>query len=127
MQSVSTASAPKPAGHYSQAMVHNGTVYVAGQLPFDPENPDAKPGDAYAQTRQTLANVAAILEAAGSGLDHALQLTLYVSDISLWPEVNRAYADALGSHRPARAVVPVGELHYGFVVEIQAIAAMRAE
>lgn len=125
MKSVLTPDAPAPGGHYSQAMIHNGAVYVAGQLPFAPGQRDADPGDAYQQTRQALANVAAILEAAGSGLDHALQLTVYVSDIDLWPEVNRAYAEALGDHRPARAVVPVGPLHYGFVVEIQAIGALR--
>lgn len=126
MEPIHTPDAPQPAGHYSQAMVHGGVVYVAGQLPFDPARPDAPAGDAYSQTAQAMANVGAILEAAGSGLDHALQMTLYVSDVSLWPEVNRAYADAMQGHRPARAVVPVGELHYGFVVEVQAIAAQRA-
>ena len=125
MESVLTSNAPAPGGHYSQAMVHERTVYVAGQLPFVPGDPDARPDGAYAQTRQALANLGAILEAAGSGLDHALQITIYVSDIDHWPEVNRAYAEALGDHRPARAVVPVGELHYGFVVEIQAIGALR--
>ncbi len=125
MESIETSNAPKPGGHYSQAMVHQGTVYVAGQLPFNPHDPDATPGDAYAQTTQALANVGAILAAAGSGLDHALQMTIYVAGIEYWPEVNRAYGEVMGSHKPARAVVPVGDLHYGFVVEIQAIAAVR--
>ncbi len=123
MQPISTPDAPAPAGHYSQAMVHGDTIYVAGQLPRDPMDPDARPGDAASQTRQTLANVAAVLEAAGSSLSRVLQMTVYVSDIEFWPDVNRAYAEVMGEHRPARAVVPVPELHHGWLIEIQAIAA----
>jgi 2-iminobutanoate/2-iminopropanoate deaminase len=123
MRSVETPHAPKPGGHYSQAIVHGDTVYVAGQLPIDPENPKAPPGDAAHQARQALMNIARILEAAGSGLDRVLQMTIYVSDVSHWGEVNRVYTEVMGEHRPARAVVPVGELHYGYLVEIQAIAA----
>ncbi len=125
MRTVQTDLAPRAGGHYSQAVVHNGTVYVAGQLPIDPANPKAPPGDAEAQTRQALQNVRHILEAAGSGLDHALQMTVYVSDISHWSEVNRVYAEVMGEHRPARAVVPTRDLHYGYLVEIQAIGALR--
>ena len=124
MRSIETSHAPRPGGHYSQAVVHGDTVYVAGQLPIDPENPKAPPGDAAQQARQALSNVARILEAAGSGLDQVLQMTVYVSDVSHWGEVNRVYAEVMGEHRPARAVVPVGELHFGYLVEIQAIAAV---
>jgi 2-iminobutanoate/2-iminopropanoate deaminase len=123
MQPISTPDAPAPAGHYSQAMVHGDTIYVAGQLPKDPADPDAPPGDAAAQTRQALANVDAILQAAGSSLSQVLEMTVYVSDIELWPAVNQAYAEVMGDHRPARAVVPVRELHYGWLIEIQAVAA----
>lgn len=125
MRPVETSNAPRPAGHYSQAVVHDGVVYVAGQLPIDPGNPTAPPGDAAQQARQALTNVARILEAAGSGLDQLLQVTIYVSDVAHWGEVNRVYAEVLGAHRPARAVVPVGNLHYGYLVEIQAIAAVN--
>jgi len=127
MRLVETDLAPQPGGHYSQAVVHNGTVYVAGQLPVDPADPKAPPGDAASQARQALANVRAILEAAGSGLDRVLQMTVYVSDIAHWGEVNRVYSEVMGSHRPARAVVPTRDLHYGYLVEIQAIAALREE
>jgi len=125
MRPVETSNAPRPAGHYSQAVVHDDIVYVAGQLPIDPENPGAPAGDAAQQARQALTNVARILEAAGSGLDQLLQVTIYISDVSHWGEVNRVYTEVLGAHRPARAVVPVGELHYGYLVEIQATAAVN--
>jgi 2-iminobutanoate/2-iminopropanoate deaminase len=122
MQPISTPDAPAPAGHYSQAMVHGDTIYVAGQLPKNPADPDAPPGDAGSQTRQALANVGAILDAAGSSLSQVLQMTIYVADIELWPAVNEAYAEVMGGHRPARAVVPVKELHHGWLIEIQAVA-----
>ena len=122
MRLVRTDAAPQPAGHYSQGVVHGGVVYVAGQLPIDPADRDAPHGDPAAQTERCLRNVEAILTAAGSSLADVLQMTVYVSDISLWPEVNAAYARVMGEHRPARAVVPVKELHHSYVIEIQAIA-----
>lgn len=124
MQVVRTDAAPLPAGHYSQGIVHNGVVYVAGQLPMAPGSSDRTVGTMAQQTEQTLRNVEAVLQAAGSGLDKVLQMTIYVSDISLWGEVNVAYARIMGEHKPARAVVPVKELHYGYQIEIQAIAAI---
>ena len=72
-----------------------------------------------------LANVGAILEAAGSGLDRVLQMTVYISDVELWGRFNGVYAEVMGAHRPARAVVPVNALHYGYQVEVQAIGAVR--
>lgn len=124
MRRISTPDAPTPKGHYSQAIVHGGVVYVAGQLAMDPSDPDAAPGDAGAQTRLIFKNIAAILDAAGSSLERLLQVTIYVSDISAWPEVNEAFAEALGDHRPTRAVVPVGPLGGGRDVEVVVVAAV---
>jgi 2-iminobutanoate/2-iminopropanoate deaminase len=121
---ITTDAAPIPAGHYSQGVVHQGTVYVAGQLPLDPANPGAPLGDVEAQTRQTLANVEAVLTASGASLATLLQVTIYVTDLAHWPEINRIYAEILGDHRPARAVVPCGPLRHGALLEVVAIAAV---
>ena len=125
MHSITTPNAPPAGGHYSQAIVHHGIAYVAGQLPIVPGQAEHKPGSIEEQTEQVLRNIAAVLEAAGSSLDHTLQMTIYVTDLALWGRVNAAYAKVLGSHRPARAVVPVGPLHFGYQIEVQAIAALK--
>ena len=122
---IHTLNAPKPAGHYSQAIVHNGLVYVAGQLPIDPATGEKLQGSIEEQTERTLRNVEAILQAANSDLSRVLKMTVYVADISQWPTVNAVYARILGDHKPARAIVPVKELHYGFLIEIDAIAAVK--
>lgn len=124
MISVSTAEAPAPAGHYSQAIVHENTVYVSGQLPIDPSMDAKHVGSIEEQTEQALRNVAAILEAAGSDISRVIKVTVYVSDIALWGRVNAVYAEFFGEHRPARAVVPTRDLHFGFQVEIEAVAAV---
>ena len=119
---VNTDNAPKPAGHYSQATVHNGLVFVAGQLSIDPATGAQKPGSIEEQTEQALNNVLAVLEAAGSDWSRVLKMTVYVADINLWDAVNKVYGQVLGEHRPARAVIPTGPLHHGFLIEIDAIA-----
>ncbi|MEP6572520.1 MAG: Rid family detoxifying hydrolase [Gemmatimonadota bacterium] len=122
MHPISTPDAPTPGGHYSQAIVHGGMVYVAGQLPIDPARPDAPPGTIEEQTERTLRNVEAILRAAGSGLDQVVQMTIYITARSQWAAVNATYARIMGHHRPARAIVPVKEIKPGCEIEIQAIA-----
>ncbi|MEP7338480.1 MAG: Rid family detoxifying hydrolase [Acidobacteriota bacterium] len=124
MKYVSTANAPQPGGHYSQATVLHGVVYVAGQLPIDAKTGQKKLGSIEEQTEQVLLNISEILHAAGSDLSRVLKTTVYVSDIGLWSRVNEVYARIFGDHRPARAIVPVKELHYGFQIEIDAIAAV---
>ena len=122
---IHTGNAPTPAGHYSQAVVYNGLVFVAGQLSIDPQTGEKKLGSIEEQTEQALKNVAAILEAANSSLGRVLKMTVYVADIELWSAVNAVYSRILGEHKPARAVIPTGELHYGFLIEIDAIAAVN--
>ncbi|HYP53519.1 MAG TPA: Rid family detoxifying hydrolase [Pyrinomonadaceae bacterium] len=127
IKKVSTPNAPAAGGHYSQAVVYGGLVYVSGQLPIDPRAGAKHVGTIEEQTEQTLRNVGEVLRAAGSGLERVLKMTVYVSDIDLWPAVNAVYARVMGEHRPARAVVPVKELHYGFQIEIEAVAALNEE
>ena len=119
---VETSQAPPAGGHYSQALVANGFVFVSGQLPIKPGGGREIPAGIEAQTRQALFNVDAILRAANSGLDRVVSVTVYVTDISNWPEVNRVYADVFGQHRPARVVAVSPQLHFGSLVEIQAVA-----
>ena len=125
MKLVSTLGAPTARGHYSQAVVHGGLVYVAGQLPIVPGEPERQLTTFDDQARRVLDNVAAILEEAGSGLDLVVRSTVYITDIAHWPAFNAIYAEMLGAHKPARTVVPVGALHYGYLVEMDVIAAVR--
>ena len=120
MKFVSTENAPAAGGHYSQAVAANGFLFVAGQLPIKPGG--GIPDGIEAQTRQAIANVAAILKAAGSDLSRVVSATVYVSNIDLWPDVNRVYAEVFGSHRPARTVAVSPQLHHGALVEVQMIA-----
>ena len=122
LKSIFTPNAPTPAGHYSQATVYHGIVYVAGQLAIDPRTGEKKLGSIEEQTEQTLSNISEILKAANSDLSRVLKMTIYISDISLWGAVNAVYAKVMGEHRPARAVVPTKQLHNGFLIEVEAIA-----
>ncbi len=125
MRMISTPDAPPPAGHYSQAVVHGDTVYVSGQLAVNLATGEKGIGSIEEQTRLTLRNIEQILLSAGSDLNHVIKTTAYVSDVELWGGVNQAYAEVFGDHRPARAVVPSRDLHFGCLVEIEAIAALR--
>ena len=123
IKAILTENAPAPGGHYSQAVVHNGLIYVSGQLPINPQTGEKILGPIEEQTEQVLLNVAGILRAADSDLGRVLKMTVYISDMSLWGRVNEVYARVMGEAKPARAIVPVKELHYGFLIEIEAIAA----
>ena len=125
MKVVSTDAAPLARGHYSQAIVHAGVVYVAGQLPIVPGDPDRKLADFESQAEQVISNVFAIVQAAGSSPERILRATVYIADIAHWPAFNAIYARRFGAHKPARTVVPVAQLHYGYLVEMDAVAALR--
>ena len=108
MRFISTEDAPRPGGHYSQAVVHQGVVYVAGQLPIVPETGEKCLGTVEEQTERALLNLEAVLKAAGSSRDRVLRVTVYVSDVSLWGRINEVYAGFFGGHRPARTVCRPG-------------------
>ena len=125
MKQIFPKNLPKPAGHYSPGIVYNGLVYVSGQLPLDLETREPFTGDIGGQAELALRNVEAVLHAAGSDLQHVVQMTIYVSEMEHWDRVNKVYAGVMGERRPARAIVPVNPLHFGTGIEIQAIAAVR--
>ncbi len=124
MKKIQVEGTPIPKGHYSQGIVHNGLVYVSGQLPMDMVKWEPVVGGIEEQTEVALRNVEAVLHAAGSSLDQVIQMTIYISDGEYWAKVNEVFARIMGDHRPARAIVPVKDLHFGLGIEIQAIAAV---
>ena len=125
MKTIQPPDQPRPKGHYSPGIEHHGLIYVSGQLPMSLDTREPFTGDIDTQTELALRNVEAVLKAGGSDLRHVLQMTIYVSDMELWGAVNAAYARVMGDHRPARAIVPVKDLHFGTKIEIQAIAAKK--
>ena len=124
MRRIDTKDAPSPGGHYAQGVSHGGFLFVSGQLPIDARTKEKKTGAIEEQTQQVLDNVLAIVVAAGGDKSHIVKTTVYVSDIELWERVNEVYAEFFGLYRPARAIVPVKELHHGFQIEIEAVAAL---
>lgn len=122
VRAVQPASMPLPKGHYSPGMVAGGFVFVSGQLPSDPASGEIVAGGIELQTERALRNVELILRTAGSSLDRVTAMTIYISDGDLWGAVNGVYARVMGDHRPARAIVPVKDLHFGALIEIQAVA-----
>jgi reactive intermediate/imine deaminase len=116
------ADAAPPGGHYAHAVVAGGFVFISGQLPVQPDGTHAPEADFATQAAGALANLFAALAAAGTSRDALVKVTVYVTDIADWPQFNALYAEAMGNHRPARSVVPVPELHYGYRIEIDAVA-----
>lgn len=125
MEKIRIKNAPEPKGHYSPAIVHNGLVFVSGQLAVKPETGEPVTDTIEAQTEQCLLNVEQILFAAGSDLQSVLKFTIFVSDENLWGAVNETFARILGEHKPARAIIPVSKFRGEFLIEIEAIAAVK--
>ena len=115
-----------PGGHYSHAVVAGGLVFVSGQLPIAPDGTKLDTAAFDVQARQVLANVEAALVAAGSSVAQLAQVRVYVTDIAHWPAFNAIYAAWAGASRPARAVVPVPHLHFGFLLEVEAVGSLTA-
>ena len=112
-------------GHYSPGVIAGGMLYVSGQLPIDPGTGKIAEGGIREQTKQALANVGRVLEAAGCRREDVVMCRVYISDMGNWDAVNEVYAEFFGAHKPARAVVPIRELHHGALVEIEATAEMK--
>ncbi len=114
---------PAAVGPYSSAIVSNGVVYVSGQLPIDAAT-GQMPADVAAQTRQSLSNVKALLEAAGSSMDKILKTTVFLQNIADFAAMNEVYSQLVPAPFPARSAVEVGALPKGALVEIECIAAL---
>ena len=112
-----------PKGHYAPGIVHNGIVYVSGQLPLD-ANGEAQLGSIEDQTRRCMKNIETILEASGSDLKHIIKVSVFIADIANWAKFNETFAGIMGDHRPARIVVPCNLLNRGCGIEIDCIAAL---
>ena len=120
---IATEHAPAAIGPYSQAIRLDDLVFTAGQIAIDPGTGKLISGDVKAQTRQALRNLSAILEAAGSSVDHVLKTTVFLTDIRTYSDVNAVYAEFFSGDCPARSAIQVAALPLGASVEIEAIAA----
>ena len=119
---ISTAKAPKAIGPYSQAIRANGFVFVSGQIPFDPKTGELVGGDVAQQTMRVLENLKAILEAAGSSLDHVVKTGVFLKDMNDFAAMNEVYARYFPKNPPARATVEVARLPRDVRVEIDLVA-----
>ncbi|WP_164157178.1 RidA family protein [Sandarakinorhabdus rubra] len=119
---ITTSDAPRPAGHYVQGMQAGDWLFVSGQLPITPDGTIRHDADFTEQADLAIANALAVVRAAGKDVSRIAKATLYVVGIAHWPAANQAFAHAFGDHRPARAIVPVPELHHGVLIEVELIA-----
>ena len=120
MKLIQSPELPAPAGHYSQAVEANGMVYLSGVLP---SAATLEAVDGFeAQCASALDQCEKVLRAAGCGFGDVVQCTAYLVGVEHWGAFNAIYARTFGAHKPARAVVPVPALHFGFLVELQMVA-----
>jgi len=125
-RAIGTSSAPKAIGPYSQAIEARGarTLWLSGQIPLDPATGELVPGDVAAQTARVMANLAAVLAAAGAGFEHVVRCTIYLADLADFAKVNEVYGRSFPKDPPARATVQVAALPRGARVEIDAVAVL---
>ncbi len=119
---IATEKAPKAIGPYSQGVIANGFVYTAGQVAFDPATMEMVAGDIKAQTERVMANLDAILKAAGTSFDRVVKTTCFLADMGDFAAFNEVYAKWFGAHRPARSTVAVKTLPKNALVEVDVVA-----
>ena len=127
LRSVRSNESPAPVGPYSQSTVHqaSGLLFASGQIPLDPATGKIVAGDIEAQVDQVIANLRAVVEAAGGSLERVVRTTVYLVDLSVFPRVNAVYAKHFtGDPPPARATIEVSALPLGAQVEIDLVAAL---
>ena len=121
MEIINTAKMPRSNGHYSQCIEHNGILYLSGQLPIDRVTKTI-PTTVEEQADLALKNVELILIEAGSSKNNVLQVRVYITNIDLWEKVNERYRIFFEKHRPVRCIIPIQDLHFGCLVEIEVTA-----
>ena len=124
VRTIHTASAPAAIGPYSQGVIANGFLFTAGQIALDPQSGNVVDGDVVAQTERVLANLGAIIQAAGGTWEQVVKTTVYLAEMADFPKVNEVYARVFGGARPARSTVQVAGLPRGVLVEIDAVVAL---
>ena len=117
-----TNKAPVPAGPYSQGIRAGDLIFVAGQIPLDPDSGEVVGEDIRAQTAQALRNLEAILDAAGSSLDRVVKTTVFLTDMANFQAMNSTYSQFFSASPPARSTVQVGPLARGSLIEVEAVA-----
>jgi len=122
MKTIYTLNAPKPIGPYAQAVVSNGLLFTSGQIALDPISNDMAGEDIETQTRQVLANLAAVLEQAGSSPQKVVKTTIFLADLADFAVVNGLYGEFFGDHKPARSTVQVAALPKSARIEIELVA-----
>lgn len=121
MKEIISKELPPPNGHYSHAVVFNGVVYISGILPMN-----CKPEDSVLeQFNDVFKSLRVILKESGSGLERVIQCRIYIASLQDWPKINRLYSEMMGGHKPARVVVPVKELHFGYRLEVEMMASVE--
>lgn len=123
MEKIVTKYSVRDGGHYTPGIKHNGILYISGQLSIDPETGKPAQGGFLSEARQALKNLDLVLTEAGITRSEVLSCRVYIPDVALWGDLNVAYAEYFGDHKPARIVVPSNQLYGGCHVEIEAVAA----
>ncbi len=124
MQKIQVTDSPKPVGHYSQAIVSNGLLFTSGILPIKIKTSEklSIESNIDEQLAVVFHNLKEILAEVSLTPDKVAKTTIYITDGAAWGIVNKAFANFFGDHRPARSIIPVPELHFGYKVELEAIA-----
>ena len=124
MDYVATEKAPKAIGPYSQAVRAGNVLYASGQIPIDPSTGELVSGDFAMQARRVFANLAAVLEAAGTDFRHVVKATVYLTNLGDFQTLNGIYAEQFGDHKPARSTVGIAQLPKGATLEIDVVAVL---
>lgn len=126
MQIIQVKDSPKPVGHYSQAIVSNGLLFTSGILPIKIKTSEklSIKSSIKEQTELVFENLLQILQEVSLTPSKVVKTTIYITEGEAWGIVNQAFADFFGEHRPARSIIPVSELHFGYKIELEAIAEM---